>query len=383
MTITKLKRAARARQTATGERYTEALARVKEELMSDQSVSVPSDQSVSVPRVIFAQVKAWLEARGFAAAYRGGMLYYNNAGHLNSIKYEAGDSYGFRGFICSFGDATTAVSSAVSLQWAENAEGTTDLLLFILETKLGSPPTVESLVEEKVKGMQMQLTEAELEAQRAHAEAKKAKEIARHLQTRLGEYEGTLTPDPWQEAANGKSVSIRLPLYSTLRLACHSEMSRTVHRLFITPLGMTGQGYTTRPLSKAETNMKEGGRVPGGIGCCVKLIMVELFGAPDDVEAVRKNVVLHWDFVQTRVEVAPLSMIIEPGQTRGVIGIGDQDKAAGTSRLIRVFGDEGVVLPKDTTFCMTADFGSEEHELQDDVEIRVILGAVPLQSITC
>jgi len=118
------------------------------------------------------------------------------------------------------------------------------------------------------------------------------------------------------------------------------------NRLFSTPQGQQGQGYGAA-LSLAETNLREGGRVPSGVAYDVFGVACQVMhgnqaavagatfgGAADipaeinDIQNVLNNVVLSWDFTQTVVEIAPVALI---GQGGGVFGAIAQNAAGANS----------------------------------------------------
>ena len=114
-----------------------------------------------------------------------------------------------------------------------------------------------------------------------------------------------------------------------------SVVANSTNRLFSTPLGQVGQGFTVA-LSIAETNLKEGGRVPQGVAYDVFGIATQIlhatnatdapaaFNAPADTTVeiadilnVLNNGVLSWDFTQTQVDIAPCMLI---GKGSGAFG---------------------------------------------------------------
>jgi hypothetical protein len=100
------------------------------------------------------------------------------------------------------------------------------------------------------------------------------------------------------------------------------SLANGTFRLFTTPLGQVGQGFTNS-LTIAETSLKEGGRVPAGIAYDVYGIACQvgratstgdsaLGDAVSDANSVRMlteiqtNGILSWDFTQTQVDIAPI-----------------------------------------------------------------------------
>jgi hypothetical protein len=150
-------------------------------------------------------------------------------------------------------------------------------------------------------------------------------------------------------------------------------------RLFSTPIGQTGQGFT--PLSIAETSLKEGGRIPAGVSFDVFGISCHIyagddaampatnFGTPTDTQGlisnlvnIQNNGVLSWDFLQTTVEISPVHMIGAGGGAFGAVSqnaaganSGNMQNGAGTVWLYR---KHAVALPGQSTFSLLLRFGN-------------------------
>lgn len=161
--------------------------------------------------------------------------------------------------------------------------------------------------------------------------------------------------------------------WSTQRYAYNATLANTSDRVFAAPRGATGQGFTASGgLSIAETNFKEGGRVPGGQAFDVWGVACQSYytnQAPinaDDLRNLTNNCVLAWDFLQTQIEIAPTSLI---GGGGGIFGsTADTGAADGTygSRTVLNNGNGQVwlyreipmVLAADTTFAILLLWGS-------------------------
>ena len=170
-------------------------------------------------------------------------------------------------------------------------------------------------------------------------------------------------------------------------------------RLFTTPQGQQGQGYAAG-LSIAETNLKEGGRIPNGVAYDVFGIALQPahFGQAGDTQTagqpvdttveigdltnILANGVATWDFTQTTVDVAPLTLIGAGGGVFGAIAaattaasttiqIGNMNNGAGSVWLYRKYP---IALPGNTTFAMLLRYGSRAPAIGTNaIELRFVL----------
>lgn len=186
-------------------------------------------------------------------------------------------------------------------------------------------------------------------------------------------------------------------LWSTLFIAQGSAVANGVNRVFTTPLGQQGQGFGAA-LSIAETNLKEGGRIPSGIafdafGISVSVAHSALaadtgaIATPidstvtiGDLNNVITNSVLTWDFTQTQVDVCPTNLA---GAGGGVFGALAQTGAAAVSigsmqngnGSVWLYRKHPVALPGNSTFSMLVRFGSRAPAIgaSGSVAVRVVL----------
>jgi len=186
-------------------------------------------------------------------------------------------------------------------------------------------------------------------------------------------------------------------LWSTLFIAEGAAVANGVNRVFTTPLGQQGQGFGAG-LSIAETNLKEGGRIPSGIafdafGISVSVAHSALatdtgaIATPidstvtiGDLNNVITNSVLTWDFTQTQVDVCPTNLAGAGGgvfgalaQTGAVVAsIGSMQNGNGSVWLYR---KHPVALPGNSTFSMLIRFGSRAPAIgaSGSVAVRVVL----------
>jgi hypothetical protein len=160
-----------------------------------------------------------------------------------------------------------------------------------------------------------------------------------------------------------------------------AALASTQNRLFSTPIGQVGQGYANA-LSIAETNLKEGGRVPSGVAYDVFGIAAEFAmgnqaldngtytaGVPVDtaVEIAQltsciHNAILSWDFTQTQVDICPMVLA---GAGGGAFGAVAQNAAGANSGnmnngngSIWMYRKHPVALPGNSTFSIVLRFGS-------------------------
>ena len=141
-------------------------------------------------------------------------------------------------------------------------------------------------------------------------------------------------------------------------------------RLFQTPLGGTGQGFGA-PLTLAETNLREGSRIPASFAFTCDAVALQAFNQDSspivyqDIANVTNQAVLSWFFTQTQFEIAPVSLI---GAGGGVFGAtadtGGADGALGSRIALNngngqlwVYRQMPVLLPSNSTFTLLLDFG--------------------------
>lgn len=173
-------------------------------------------------------------------------------------------------------------------------------------------------------------------------------------------------------------------------------------RVFTTPQGQQGQGYANG-LSIAETNLKEGGRIPNGVAYDVFGIALQpahfaqaadsqTAGNPvdsaveiGDLTNILANGVATWDFTQTTVDVAPLTLIGAGGGVYGALAaavgvapgagaittVGNMNNGAGSVWLYRKYP---IALPGNTTFAMLLRYGSRAPNIGTNaIELRFVL----------
>ena len=189
-------------------------------------------------------------------------------------------------------------------------------------------------------------------------------------------------------------------LWSTLFIAEAAAVANGVNRVFTTPLGQQGQGFGAA-LSIAETNLKEGGRIPSGIafdafGISVSVAHSALAGDTGaiatpidsavtigDLNNVITNSVLTWDFTQTQVDVCPTNLAGAGGGVFGALAattanagaaqqLGSMQNGNGSVWLYR---KHPVALPGNSTFSMLIRFGSRAPAIggAGSVAVRVVL----------
>lgn len=192
-------------------------------------------------------------------------------------------------------------------------------------------------------------------------------------------------------------------LWSTQFITQGAVVANGVNRVFTTPLGQSGQGFTAG-LTIAETNLKEGGRIPSGIAfdCFGISVSVGHSTAAADVVAnviqpiaspintvneiadlnnVITNSVLTWDFTQTQVDVCPTNLAGAGGGVFGALAAGGTNAATATGSLqngngaVWLYRKHPVALPGNSTFSMLIRFGSRAPSIGGTgcVAMRVVL----------
>jgi len=169
-------------------------------------------------------------------------------------------------------------------------------------------------------------------------------------------------------------------LWSTQLHNVNTALANGTFRLFTTPLGQVGQGFSSG-LTIAETSLKEGGRIPAGVafdayglsclvyaGSQVANVLTTLAVPLNTVETitdlvnVQNNGTLTWDFVQTQVDIAPLHLIGAGGGAFGSVSttqnatqIGSMNNGAGS---IWMYRKHPISLPGNSTFSILLRYGA-------------------------
>ena len=189
-----------------------------------------------------------------------------------------------------------------------------------------------------------------------------------------------------------------ITLYSTFAFPAATVIANSQNRIFTTPLGAQGQGFVGA-LTRTETNLKEGGRIPSGqaydvYGVASQVIASSAAGADvtpmnapfnDAIATVAalQNVVntgvLQWDFTQTVVDICPIMLA---GAGGGVYGAIAQNAAGANSGAMNngnggiwMYRKHPVALPGNTTFAVLITFGLRAAAIPAgfDMAIRVVL----------
>lgn len=171
-------------------------------------------------------------------------------------------------------------------------------------------------------------------------------------------------------------------------------IANTTNRIFTTPQGQQGQGFNAA-LSIAETNLKEGGRVPAGIAYDVFGLACEvaLASAADDTGTLNvpvdtaaeiasllnviHNVVLQWDFTQTQIDICPVLLAGAGGGAFGAVATGnavDSGHMNNGNGNIWMYQKHPVALPGQTTFAIQLRAGSRAAAVANNsIALRVVL----------
>ncbi|NCA17852.1 MAG: hypothetical protein EBS90_12555 [Betaproteobacteria bacterium] len=189
-----------------------------------------------------------------------------------------------------------------------------------------------------------------------------------------------------------------ITLYSSFGFAAGTALANSTNRVFVTPLGAQGQGFVGA-LTKTETNLKEGGRIPSGQAYDVYGVATQILGADntaglagqtdepfnDNVATVQglqnivSNGVISWDFTQTQVDICPVMLA---GAGGGLFGAISQNAAGANSGAMNngnggiwMYRKHPVALPGSTTFAVQLQFGSRAAAIPAGfgVVVRVVL----------
>jgi len=172
------------------------------------------------------------------------------------------------------------------------------------------------------------------------------------------------------------------PMWSTHAFASGAHYAGTTSRFFGTARGKVGCGFA-EPLSIAETNLKEGSRMPGGYAYDWHGLCVELFGGgPADFAAVQEHGVLSFDFLQTILDIAPIGALHweEMGLGRWYFR-GNKPTVKGDPkkewpRNVIKWEADCVKICANATFGVHLSFGSGMPKLKNDLRMRItLLGA--------
>ena len=203
---------------------------------------------------------------------------------------------------------------------------------------------------------------------------------------------GRIPPVPLQQPQNLFRFGEQT-IYST-QLFQAGAIASTTNRLFTVPIGSTGQGFINA-LTIAETNLKEGGRVPSGVAYDVYGVATQVlqssaaadggtFSVAQDTQAlisnlinIQNNGVLSWDFTQTVVDICPISLAGAGGGAFGSVSTGNAADSGAMNNGnggVWMYKKYPVALPGNSTFSIVIRFGSRAAAIAgNSVGVRVVL----------
>ena len=177
-------------------------------------------------------------------------------------------------------------------------------------------------------------------------------------------------------------------IWSTQFLPQATTIASGTYRLFSTPIGGVGQGFTNQ-LSISETNLKEGGRVPAGVAYDVFGVAAQVMAGNQLVDTnltfnvainsqanvnnlvnIIQNGVLSWDFTQTQVDICGVTLAGAAGGAYGAVATGDTGTPVTTGHMNNgnggawIYRKHPVALPGTTTFAIVLRFGNRAAQLQ-------------------
>ena len=164
-------------------------------------------------------------------------------------------------------------------------------------------------------------------------------------------------------------------LWSAYQWPVATTLATKTGKLFSTALDGNGQGFGTTPLSLAETNIREPGRIPSGYSFAVAGIACQWYRATtadstsavpfygNDVRQVLANGVLRWAFLQASIEIAPCYLIGAGGGAFGVSADtgdneGNRSQIAVGNGQVWIYQNSPVLLPSSTTFGVEQVWGA-------------------------
>jgi len=188
-----------------------------------------------------------------------------------------------------------------------------------------------------------------------------------------------IPPVPFQQPTNLFRYGEQA-IWSTYRLPV-GAIKDSSNRLYATPLGQTGQGFSDS-LSIGETSIKEGGRIPAGVAFDCFGLSCQIFQntaggtgmQPTDDDAaivnlinIQNNGVLSWDFTQTTVDICPVLMAGAGGGAFGSVSTnaaqastGNMNNGPGT---VWMYRKHAIALPGNSTFSVLLRFGSRANDI--------------------
>lgn len=191
-------------------------------------------------------------------------------------------------------------------------------------------------------------------------------------------------------------------LYSSYLFLTTTALANGVFRIFSTSLGNAGAGFTNA-LTVTETNLKEPGRVPNAQAFDVFAVAGQVIqtdattadgtGMLDaqltalaniaDIANFVNGCVLAWNFTQTTIYIAPLSLVGAGGGLYGDVVAGTAAAPGANFQIgvanngngsLWVYRRHPVQLPGGTTFAVQAEFGSRAATLAANALIlRIVL----------
>lgn len=194
------------------------------------------------------------------------------------------------------------------------------------------------------------------------------------------------------------------PLWSTQNLGGTGTVLANANnfRLFSAQLGATGQGFT--PMTIAETNLREAGRISSGMAYAIYGIAGQIYNISSTAAAnaalqptatdlwnLTSNCVLLWSFLNTTtLEIAPLSLVgagggvfgstADTGGAYGAAGVGSQVSLNNGAGAVWIYQFLPVMLPGNQQFNVLPQFGGSASpiDLNGVADLRLALRIVLL-----
>jgi len=164
-------------------------------------------------------------------------------------------------------------------------------------------------------------------------------------------------------------------IYSSVFFLPEDVLSHSTVRLFTHSLGQADS--RGRLITRSESNLKEGGYLPGRCAACIKSVVVELLdGSDEDARQVRETGVIAFDAIQTDLDVSPLGVFSwDSSGRKGIFRLADRDASPEPTKSpdLVVLSQSGLLWPGTFPISMVLMFGRTDRLIEKELKVRVSL----------